>query len=139
MSTPQRRTRRRGQRGGAEASQAKTVPLSPYVRRALPHFDPLCEEDLIKLESQVDWLIETVGIEFREDPEALEIWKRAGANVQDTRVRADAAMIRELCALAPRKFTQLARNPERSVEIGGTSQVFAPVYGSPFVRDLEMP
>jgi len=38
---------------------------------------------------------------------------------------------------APRQFTQLARNPARSVKIGGTAQVFAPVYGSPFVRDLE--
>ena len=136
MTTPQRRTRRRGPRGRAEDLQLKSVPLSPYVRRALPHFDPLCDDDLIKLETQVDWLIQEIGVEFREDPEALEIWKRAGANVQDTRVRADAAMIRELCALAPRKFTQLARNPARSVEIGGSSQVFAPVYGSPFVRDL---
>ena len=38
---------------------------------------------------------------------------------------------------APRQFTQLARNPERSVEIGGSNQVFAAVYGPPFVRDLE--
>ena len=46
-------------------------------------------------------------------------------------------MIRELCRTAPSEFTQLARNPERSVRIGGTNQVFAPVYGAPFVRDLE--
>src|SRR5690606_11014772 len=34
-------------------------------------------------------------------------------------------------------FTQHARNPERSVEIGGKSTVFAPVYGPPFVRNLD--
>ena len=41
-----------------------------------------------------------------------------------------------LCATAPRQFTQLARNPARSVEIGGNNVVLAPTYGSPFVRDL---
>ena len=46
-------------------------------------------------------------------------------------------MIRALCATAPSEFTQIARNPDRSVCIGGGSQVFAAVYGPPFVRDLE--
>ena len=40
-------------------------------------------------------------------------------------------------ATAPRQFTQYARNPERNVEIGGMHTVFAPNYGSPFVRDLD--
>ncbi len=40
-------------------------------------------------------------------------------------------------ASAPRQFTQYARNPERNVEIGGPHTVFAPNYGSPFVRDLD--
>ncbi len=40
-------------------------------------------------------------------------------------------------ATAPRTFKQVARNPANTVEIGGTSTVFAPAYGSPFVRDLE--
>jgi trimethylamine--corrinoid protein Co-methyltransferase len=97
----------------------------------------LSEEDLVKLEGQVDWLIENIGLEFRDDPEALRVWKKAGADVQGTRVKADAQMIRALCAKAPSQFTQVARNPERSVVLGGNNQVFAPVYGSPFVRDLE--
>ena len=40
-------------------------------------------------------------------------------------------------ATAPRQFTQYARNPARNVEIGGMHTVFAPNYGSPFVRDLD--
>ncbi len=131
-----RRSRRSRAERGREMSSAG-VPASPYIQRKLPYFDPLVEEDMVKLEEQVDWLLESIGIEYRDDPEALKIWKRAGADVQGTRVKADAQMIRELCAKAPSKFTQLARNRDRSVEIGGTSQVFAPVYGSPFIRDLE--
>jgi len=44
---------------------------------------------------------------------------------------------KKLCATAPNRFTQHARNSERNVEIGGKSLVCAPVYGPPFVRDLE--
>ena len=38
---------------------------------------------------------------------------------------------------APSQFTQISRNPARNVTIGGNHQVFAPIYGAPFVRDLE--
>ncbi len=109
---------------------------SPYVRRGLPFFEVIDEETILKLEAQVDWLLQEIGIEFRDDPEAHRIWKEAGANIDGTRVRADAAWIRELCAQAPSEFQQIARNPDRNVTIGGTNQVFAPIYGAPFVRDL---
>jgi trimethylamine--corrinoid protein Co-methyltransferase len=38
---------------------------------------------------------------------------------------------------APRYFRQHARNPTRSVVIGDDNVVFAPAYGSLFVRDLQ--
>ncbi|GIS13240.1 MAG: hypothetical protein CM15mP115_23910 [Alphaproteobacteria bacterium] len=60
-----------------------------------------------------------------------------GRDLDGDIIRAPADWIRSLCAKAPSKFTQIARNPERSVEIGGDNQVFAPIYGAPFVRDLE--
>lgn len=118
-------------------SAQKGVPASPYVRRVLPFFDVLDEETLVKLEAQVDWIIEDVGLAFRDDPEALRIWKQAGARIEGDIVRAPADRVRSLCKTAPAQFTQLARNRERSVVIGGNNQVFAPVYGAPFVRDLE--
>jgi trimethylamine--corrinoid protein Co-methyltransferase len=97
----------------------------------------LDEESLSRIEAQAYRLLETVGLEFRGDPAALQRWRAAGADVKDTRVRAAPQLIRGLLALAPAEFTQVARNPARSVRIGGHHQVFAPVYGSPFVRDLE--
>lgn len=113
------------------------APASPFIKRVLPFFDILDEEQLVKLEAQVDWLFEEVGVAFRDDPEALDLWRREGARIEGDIVRADAQWIRALCAKAPKQFTQVARNPERSVTIGGENQVFAPVYGSPFVRDME--
>jgi trimethylamine---corrinoid protein Co-methyltransferase len=40
-------------------------------------------------------------------------------------------------ATAPSSYVQHARNPARSVTIGGDATVFAPNYGSPFVTDLD--
>ena len=134
MST--RRVERKSRRG--ERQRAAPATAAPaYVTRKIPCLDPLDEEGLVRLEAQADWLIQEVGIEFREDPEALAAWRRAGAEVEGTRVRACAAMVRALCRSAPSEFTQRARNPARSVRIGGPHQVFAAVYGPPFVRDLE--
>lgn len=110
---------------------------SPYIRRQLPFYEVLDEEQLTLLERQVDWIFEDVGIAFRDDPEALALWKIGGARVEGDVVRAPSDWVRALCAKAPSQFTQLARNPERSVVIGGANQVFAPIYGAPFVRDLE--
>ena len=113
------------------------VPASPYIQRNIPFYDVLDEEQIEKLEAQVDWILQDIGIAFRDDPEALALWTREGATVEGDNVRAGADWIRALCAKAPSEFTQLARNPARNVTIGGTNQVFAPVYGAPFVRDLE--
>lgn len=119
-----------------QGGSAGNLPL-PFIRRRLPFIDVLDEDQILKLEAQVDWLMQDVGIAFRDDPEALRIWQEAGARFEGDIVRADAQWIRELCAKAPKQFWQLARNPDRSVLIGGHNQVFAPMYGAPFVRDLE--
>ncbi|MEO1285917.1 MAG: trimethylamine methyltransferase family protein, partial [Pseudomonadota bacterium] len=80
--------RARARRGALETHG--TVAPSPYICRRLPFFDVLDEETVDKLERQVDWIFENVGIDFRDDPEALRIWKEAGAEIDDCRVRADA-------------------------------------------------
>ncbi len=125
-------------RGGRSAHRKRDVHVAPaYIKRKIPFYEFLDEEGLVKIEQQADWLIENIGLEFRGDDEALRLWKAGGADVDGTRVRLSAGMARELCKTAPGVFTQHARNPARSVEIGGQNQVFAPVYGPPFVRDLE--
>jgi len=126
--------RARPQRGSGDAS---TSPASPYIQRRLPFFDPLDEAQLDLIDSQIDWMLENIGFAFRDDPVALDIWRQAGVKLDGDKVFADAQFVRELVAQAPSEFTQLARNPARSVTIGGRHQVFAPIYGAPFVRDLE--
>ena len=123
---------------GVQAVSATVA--SPHIRRVLPFFDPMDQDQLEKLEAQVDWMIENIGVAFRDDPLALDIWRKAGVEPTGEHgdlIKADAQLIRDLVAKAPSEFVQHARNPERSVTIGGNHQVFAPIYGAPFVRDLE--
>ena len=128
---------RRTKRSARRQRGAQGPAPSPYIKRVMPWFDLLDEEQLQRLETQVDWFMQDVGIAFRDDPTALDTWRSAGATIKGDLVTAPADLIRSLCAKAPTEFTQLARNPARSVQIGGTNQVFAPIYGAPFVRDLE--
>ena len=133
MTQAHARRRSRGARRGERAA----VSAPAYISRQIPFYEFMNEEGLVRLEDQADWIIQEIGLEFREDPIALEIWRAAGADVRDTRVRAEKGFIRDLCKTAPSSFVQHARNPDRSVQIGDGNMVFAPVYGSPFVRDLE--
>ncbi len=119
------------------AAIASGPVASPFIKRVLPFFEVLDEDQIIKLEAQVDWILQDVGIAFRDDPESLALWKKEGAQVEGDIVRAPADWIRALCRKAPTEFQQLARNPDRTVTIGGNNQVFAPIYGAPFVRDFE--
>ncbi len=133
--------RGRGGGGGAEARRALrssgTAAKNRFIERRIPPYEILTEEGLALVEQNAETVLEEIGIEFREDPEALALWKEAGADVQGERVRFPRGLCRKLCETIPSGFTQHARNPERSVVIGGNSTVFAPVYGPPFVRDLE--
>ncbi|MDJ0980173.1 MAG: trimethylamine methyltransferase family protein [Kiloniellales bacterium] len=137
------RARRRGREsGGREARRAargggKTEQLR-FIKRKIPVYEILSEEGLALCEANAETVLQEIGIEYRDDEEALQIWKDAGADVDGVRVRCPKGMCREIIRKsAPSSFTQHARNPERSVEIGGDATVFAPVYGPPFIRNLD--
>ncbi|TGG94013.1 trimethylamine methyltransferase [Natronospirillum operosum] len=135
-------TRTRRRRGGGSADRraraSAPVDIVPYITRQIPVFEVLGEDGLALIEHNADRILEEIGIEFRGDPEALDLWRQAGADVQGERVRMPKGLCRQLIQdHAPREFTQIARNPERNVQIGGNNTVFAPAYGSPFVRDLD--
>ena len=132
-----------GRRGGGRAARQAArmhavVEKVPFITRTMTPVEVLSEEGLELIESNADTLLEQVGIDFREAPDACDLLRDAGAEVEGERVRFPQGLARQLVqATAPRTFMQVARNPANTVEIGGTSTVFAPAYGSPFVRDLE--
>ena len=138
QATTERRSRRGGGRDARRATRASAGGQSaPYITRQVPVVDILTDEASEIIENNAETILEEVGIEFKDDPEALQILKDAGADVKGERVRFPRGMCRKLCETAPSEFTQYARNSDRSVQIGGNNTVFAPVYGPPFIRDLD--
>ncbi len=133
--------RRRGRGGGGAARRAERtavkIETAKYIDRNIPLFEVLTDEALDIIEANAETILEEVGVNFVDNPAALERWKAAGASIDGERVRIPRGLARELCKTAPSKFTQHARNPEKSVEIGGKTLVCAPVYGPPFVRDVD--
>lgn len=139
------RTARRGRGAGRGADARRASRLHPAqfqmpaIQRKLAEFNVLDEEGLDLIERNALRILEEVGVGFKDYPRALDLWQQAGAHVDRDaeRVRFPQGMLLELIKTAPKTYTQHARNPARSVPIGGKATVFAPVYGPPFVSDLD--
>ena len=98
-------------------------------------YDLITPDGLDLIEAKADQILAEVGIDINEE-EDRELFRAAGASIDGQRVRFEPGHVRELVTTAPSEFTQHARNPAKSVVLGGNNVVMAPAYGSPFVRDL---
>jgi trimethylamine--corrinoid protein Co-methyltransferase len=132
---------RRVRGGGGATRRAERTAVSfetaKFIARNIPNFEILNEEALQIIEWNAETVLEEIGVNFVENPAALQRWREAGADVKGERVHIPRGLARKLCSTAPSSFTQHARNPLRNVEIGGRNLVLAPVYGPPFVRDAD--
>jgi len=130
---------RTGGRAGRQAARAAAqVERVAFLTRTMTPIEVLSEEGLALLEENADRILEEVGIEFHGAPDALELFAGAGATVDGERVRFPRGLCRSLVqATSPGSFTQVARNRGNDVVFGGQGTIFAPAYGSPFVRDLD--
>jgi trimethylamine---corrinoid protein Co-methyltransferase len=135
-------------RGGADVRRAMrtntAVKHAGYIRRNIKLYEPYSDDQLELIEHNADTVLQETGIDFYEDEEAVAMWKDAGADVKPSpsdprrfRVRFPRGLVRSLIKTAPREYIQHARNPANSVAIGGNNMVFAPVYGPPFIRNLD--
>jgi trimethylamine--corrinoid protein Co-methyltransferase len=113
--------------------------VAPFITRALPPYEMLQEEQLVAIEAHADRILQEIGMEIRGDAAAIQLWKDAGAEIEgESRVRVPAGLARQIVKRsAPAEFIQHARNPQRSVTIGGRATVFSPAYGPPFVSDAD--
>jgi len=133
MARQEKNNRRRRQR-----VNRPELERAAYIQRKIATYDILSEEGLCLIEENADKILRDIGMEFRDDPEILDYFREAGADVQDERVRFEPGMCRKIIqATAPREYTQHARNPVNNVQIGGNNTVLSPVYGPPFVHDID--
>lgn len=132
---------RKRQRSGGAAERRKARTRGPIVHlptavRNIPTYDVLNHEGLERIDDTAMGILETIGIEFREDRSA-EIWREAGAEVEGHRIRIPRELIRRLIQSVPAEFEYHARNADRSVRVGQRNMIFGPAYGTPNVIDLD--
>lgn len=68
---------------------------------------------------------------------ACQLLAAAGADVDGDRVRFDPALVEEMLTGIPSEFTIHARDPAKTLTIGGNSMTFATVCGPSFVSDID--
>lgn len=137
-STKPSRTRSGGRQARRILREQGAANRMPFINRKIATYDILSEEGLELIEHNADALLQEIGVEFKDDPEILDIMRQAGADVKGDRVRYEPGQCRSIVkASAPREFQQHARNSENTVTLGGSNTVLAPGWGPPFVHDLD--
>ena len=81
-------------------------------------------------------LLASTGIKVLHPP-ARALFQAAGAGVADEMVRLDPDLVMDLLASVPPTFTLAARNPAKSLRIGGRDMVFTSVGGPAYVMDID--
>ena len=127
-------------RGGRDARRSVRRTISqtmlPQLKRSLPVVEPMSPEQVERVHNASMAILEDVGVDFR-DPIALADWRKAGARVEGNRVYLDRGLVMELIATIPREITLHARDPGKSVTLGGNRSIFVPMTGAPYLRDLD--
>ena len=131
-------SQRRGGRERRRTDRSNLIePMLPALVGRLPLTEPMTAEQVERIDSASLDILENVGVVFR-DPQAILDWKAVGADVRDEScVHLDRALVRELMSTIPPQITLHARDPEKTVRIGGRSTIFVPMAGAPYLRDLE--
>ena len=89
--------------GGGRAAKraartARAGASMSYITRKIGCYEVLDEEGLAIIERNADTILSEIGIDYRDDAEALAIWKAAGADVQGERVHCPPGMCRSRTA-----------------------------------------
>ena len=92
-----------GNRDADEMRAARPAPIVriesvPYITRKIPLTEMLSEEGLEIIERNADTLLQEIGIEFRDFPRALDLFRAAGCDIKGERVRFPRGLARKLCA-----------------------------------------
>jgi len=140
MAQANERKRRSGGRAGNAARRGgDVITQSPW--RIPVNFDrptePLDQAGVAAIHDGAMRILEEVGVVFL-NPEALEIFRKAGCIVKGDLVRMGRDFVMEMIARAPSEFTITPRNPARTIPIGGRHLLFGNVSSPPSYWDLEI-
>jgi trimethylamine--corrinoid protein Co-methyltransferase len=132
-------TRERKRRARPERT-AGSLQQPPFGQVRMPYapIEVLSEDRVEAIHEAGLTVLESFGMRVL-DARARGLYAGAGAEVDEgaMQVRLDRALVTELVARAPSRFTVHARNPARDVSVGGRDVMFTAVGGPAYVSDLE--
>jgi len=129
---------RRGRRDGGGASPAVEQPAWRQPRNPYKPVDVVSADQLEAIHQSSLRVLEEIGLDILSS-EAKSILKAAGADVaaDGDRVRIDRGLVDQVIGKPPPEFTLHARNPDRSVKVGGPWAAFCAVASAPNSHDMQ--
>jgi trimethylamine--corrinoid protein Co-methyltransferase len=128
---------RRRKRRTAGVPEKKSLPWKK-IRNSLPPIEPLSTDEIESIHQASLRVLAELGMKVT-DLEARKIYAEGGARVDDNEemVYLDPEMVAEVIKTVPAEYIHNARNPNKSVTIGGNHITFSGVGGPAFVSDLD--
>ena len=115
-----------------------SIPQRPFgqVPRLYAPIEVLSADQVAAIHEAALQVLAQTGMRILS-AQAREYYARAGARIDAETVFLDPALVMELLATVPQRFTLAARNPLKSLRFGGNDCVFTSVGGPAYVMDLD--
>ena len=129
-------------RGGRHGGTGATVSVAqlPWRQPRNPYrpVEAVSADAIEAIQEAALVILEDIGLDILSD-EARSILRAAGATVEagGDRVRFDRGLVEGVLGCAPEEFTLHARNPGRSLKIGGTWTAYCAVASAPNAADMD--
>jgi len=139
MTEQPRRKRSGGRAGHAARRGPAVIEQSPWrlpVNRDRPT-EPLGPEGVQAIHEGAMTILEEIGVAFL-NPEALEILREAGCDIDGDVVRMGRDFVMEMVGKCPSQWTLTPRNPDRQIVVGGEYILFGNVSSPPNYWDMEI-
>ena len=120
-------------RPGRVAGALRQAPFGQVERRYAP-VEVISADEVEAIHRAALTLLATTGMRVLE-PAARAAYRGAGAGVEEERVTFPEGMIEDLLRSVPGSFTLRARDPAKSLRLGGGHHVFASVGGPAYAMD----
>lgn len=133
-SAPRRRRGGRADTGGRVRPIEQRPFAQPRLRYAPTEVVSADELESIHLASLR--ILHEIGMDFL-DPDARDLLKAAGVELDGTRAHFDPDFVLERLQTVPNEFTLHATNPAHNLRIGGNWMAFGSVASAPNVYDME--
>ena len=128
---------RRRKRRTAGVPEKQSLPWK-QIRNSLAPIEPLSADEIESIHQASLRVLAELGMKVT-DLEARKIYAEGGGRVDDSEemVYLDPEMVAEVIKTVPAEYIHNARNPNKSVTIGGNHITFSGVGGPAFVSDLD--